>query len=73
MTTQQGKFLLFAGENYYPNGGYKDFKGIFSSIDAAKKEGERLINQYHLNSFDWYHIVSLTTFTTVYDNSEVSK
>lgn len=30
------KYLLFAGDTYYPSGGWDDFVGAFDSIDAAK-------------------------------------
>ena len=29
-------FLLFAGDDYYPEGGAKDFKGSFSSMEGAQ-------------------------------------
>lgn len=45
-------YLLFAGYNYYPNGGIEDYQGDFDSIDAAYK--------WMLKSsktFDWWQIV----------------
>lgn len=29
------KFLLFAGEDYYPGGGARDFQGAFDSFEEA--------------------------------------
>jgi len=29
-------YLLFAGENYYPEGGVEDFQGAFTTLEAAK-------------------------------------
>lgn len=31
------RYLLFAGHNYYPLGGFNDFHDSFKSIDSAKK------------------------------------
>lgn len=44
-------FLLFAGYNYYPEGGWHDYVGSFATIESAM---EHVIT---LKS-DWYHIVS---------------
>ena len=46
------KYLLFAGENYYPSGGASDFIAAFDSVDAAKAHAE----QEHRH--DWAHIAS---------------
>lgn len=29
-------FLLFAGEHYYPHGGWEDWRGRFEALDEAK-------------------------------------
>jgi len=44
---------LFYGDQYYPLGGYEDFKGNFSTIEEAKSYVEKL-EQCFLN---WAHIV----------------
>lgn len=30
------RFLAFAGEEYYPEGGWRDFKGDFNDFESAK-------------------------------------
>ena len=45
------RYLLFAGENYYPFGGFADYVGSRNSITEVKEE---LLNN---NSYDWWHIV----------------
>ncbi len=46
------RFLLFTGDDFYPLGGWKDFKGDFNT------ESEAI---HHLidfsNSYDWWHII----------------
>jgi hypothetical protein len=46
------RYALFAGDTYYPSGGWYDFRGSFDSFEealAASKEQD----------YDWYHIVNL--------------
>lgn len=43
------KFLLFAGETYYPLGGWEDLRGDFDSIEDAR---DKLSGHD-----DWYQIV----------------
>lgn len=44
------RFLLFYGENYYPNGGWSDFQGAYDTLEIAKS----MLIEAH---FDWAHIV----------------
>jgi len=46
------RYLLFAGNNYYPGGGWNDFIGSFHSTEAAKTA---LLNSDR--AFQWWHIV----------------
>ena len=41
-------YYLFAGEWYYPLGGYRDFQGAFETLEAAAIAAA---------PFDWAHIV----------------
>jgi hypothetical protein len=41
------KYLLFAFNDYYPNGGMNDFKGSFDNLDAVL---ERVKKDYSLES-----------------------
>jgi hypothetical protein len=50
-TLDAGGFLLFAGEAYYPAGGWDDFRGRFGSLEAAQE----WINS--LTDVDWGHVV----------------
>lgn len=45
------QFLLFAGDQYEPSGGWKDFKGSFTTFWAAVEAAARL------GDVDWIHIV----------------
>lgn len=43
-------YLVFAGDNYYPCGGFKDFKGEFESLTAA-------FRYIAITPCEWYHVV----------------
>lgn len=53
------RFLVFAGDTYYPMGGWSDFKGSFDSIDAAKDM--LLSDAAQRRGFDWVEIVDTDT------------
>jgi hypothetical protein len=50
------RYLLFYGDNYYPSGGWDDFKGDFDSVDEAKVAFEK-------QREDWGHVVDVATGT----------
>jgi hypothetical protein len=56
MLTSLKNFLLFAGDVYYPSGGWDDFQGSFDTVDEAKAY---LKAQNH--NHDWWQIVNLST------------
>jgi hypothetical protein len=48
------KPMLFAGESFYPIGGWDDFKGFFDDVESAKK----WIEEQEPDGMDkWAHIV----------------
>jgi hypothetical protein len=58
------KYLLFAGENYYPKGGMNDFKGSFDTVEES--ENEYYTNEVQrYNSWEWYQIVDSETLDIV--------
>lgn len=49
------RYLVFSGSDYYPSGGWTDFKGSIDSLES-------LSNIYEfVNGDDWWHIVDSTT------------
>jgi len=54
------QFLLFAGERYYPSGGWQDFRGDFDSQWEAAAAAWKLPGGY-----DWWHIIDTKTGKTV--------
>ena len=53
----ESKFLVFAGDDYYPAGGWYDQRGFFDSIEEARKNVPK--------NEDWYQIVDLNTLEIV--------
>lgn len=48
------RFALFACDQYYPCGGWDDFKGSFDSVHDA-------LTELATTSCDWWHIIDLTS------------
>ena len=59
------QFLVFAGLDYYPEGGWSDFIGAYDTLDEAKA------NCPEIDPFtiDWNQIVDLNTHKIVYEKS----
>lgn len=49
------RYLLFAGYNYYPNGGWHDCKESFLSLDDVFN----YLNNNNIDGCDWWHVVDL--------------
>lgn len=58
MANVEKMFLVFAGEDYYPSGGWNDFVGSYPTLHEAK---EAAVKQRR----DWWHIVDLTVMADV--------
>lgn len=61
------KYVVFAGEFFYPAGGWEDMVGVFITIEDARK----LVSQ-NKRAWDrdnkWYQIVDLMTWRIVETN-----
>lgn len=57
------RYWLFAGKDYYPNGGIEDFKGDFDSVEDAKAafDNAQAAEKIDNRKSDWAHIVDSTT------------
>lgn len=56
-------YLVFAGENYYPLGGWKDFKGCSEDIDKAVAIKDLAVLDTYCK--DWWQIVDSDTCEVV--------
>lgn len=63
----EGRYLLFAGETYYPQGGWEDYQRDFATVEEAIKfvddahaldKAKEYIDQ---DGWDWAHIVDRET------------
>ena len=57
------RFLVFAGDESYPSGGWKDFKGSF---DTDVEYLQHLVGM----RFDWCHVIEATTGATVFESKK---
>lgn len=56
-----GRYIIFAGDRYYPNGGWEDYVGTAAElIDAYRMLADR-----RRSSTDWWHIVDMATLEIV--------
>lgn len=55
------RFLMFAGSNYYPAGGWDDFRGAFDTSEEAFAEARWRFNM----DFEWFHVVDTETMKEV--------
>jgi hypothetical protein len=47
------RYLLFAGDNYYPAGGWFDARGVFNNVSEAHA-------YFRGTDFQWGHVVDLS-------------
>ena len=48
----EGQYILFAGDTYYPGGGWDDFIGRFETKEAAYSAAAEL-------NEDWFQVVDI--------------
>ena len=60
------RFLIFAGDNYYPSGGMRDFIGDYGTFQEAESN---LLNLVIKNGWDWGDIWDCETREMVYSNN----
>ena len=58
-------FLLFCGCEFYPHGGWKDFKGNFKTVEKALSYLNSEIDIYERA---WFHIVNIETLDVVVEH-----
>ena len=56
-------FALFGGDEFYPGGGFDDFRGTFATLDEAVSHGNLVLlddeTATYTREVDWYHVVDL--------------
>ena len=52
------RYLLFAGDYHYPNGGWSDFVDSFDSVEEAQDHLNHSKDSYLV---DWAHVVDTET------------
>jgi hypothetical protein len=59
MTAAEKPFALFLGDDYYPDGGWRDFVGFFTTMEeavaAAVEPEEDCVSGW------WFHVADLRT------------
>jgi hypothetical protein len=60
MDADEGRLALFAGDDYYPAGGGKDFRTLVSSVAEARRWLDGLGDERG-DDHDWAHVLDLGT------------
>tara|TARA_R110000787_G_scaffold2616_1_gene10228 strand:- start:237 stop:431 length:195 start_codon:yes stop_codon:yes gene_type:complete len=60
------RFLLFAGNVYYPSGGFGDFIGDFEALEDAKDKLLKWIEAEGNPGYLWAHIYDTETMKVMY-------
>lgn len=59
-------YMLFAGKEYYPYGGMKDWADCYDSVEEAKEVAKEIIYNFHelpvAFKYDWWQIVDADTW-----------
>lgn len=58
------RYMLFAGWDYYPSGGMRDFVGSYDTFDEAREDALGMTG-------DWWHILDIETGDTHHNYEEV--
>lgn len=58
------RYLVFAGQSFYADGGWLDFIGSQSSLADAEATGERVCDGKPFSP-DWWHVVDTETAAIV--------
>lgn len=59
------RYMLFAGERFYPSGGWDDFLGAFDSTEGARAHVAALKPRLHIEDGDWFQIVDTEAMEVV--------
>lgn len=57
----RGRYLLFAGDKYYPEGGWKDYRGAFGTLEDAEAAAFAGAPEWGHCGFPWAHVVNTVT------------
>lgn len=64
MTIEDGPFIVFGGNMYYPQGGAEDIIGVANNIEAAKSLCA--VDANHANCIQkWYNILDVRNFNII--------
>lgn len=63
------RYLGFAGDSYYPEGGFEDFIGFFDSIDKFNLAVEDKARKGR-NKCDWWHLIDANTAEVILGNGD---
>lgn len=67
------RYLLFFGMDYYPAGGWSDFKGDFDTIEEADARFQQFEKSSSSLNGRWYQIIDTTNKLIVRELNSLTK
>lgn len=70
------KYLVFAGDKYYPQGGWGDYESSYDGYEDARSAALALTglgDPTNLDNSDWSHVVDMATGKIVFQVSAQDK
>lgn len=67
------KYLLLAGDNYYPQSGTEDWIGIFETKEEAENRYKEFVKEQFSQNDLWYEIVDLEEWIKLNDKQRSSQ
>jgi hypothetical protein len=61
--TKLKRFLVFAGDDYYPSGGWGDFRGSYDTLEEAL--ASCVCDPGDWTAHDWMHVIDAETMEKV--------
>lgn len=61
------RYLVFANEAYYPDGGWQDFKLATDSLQEAKETADKYVKECRMSA--WAHVVDTVTTSIIYEKN----
>jgi len=74
-TSAMKRYLLFAGDTYYPHGGMHDLRGDFFTAEGAVSQAQKGEPMVAVSGYDWWHVIDTETWLVVasHDRDEIGK
>lgn len=61
------RYILFAGDYYYPSGGWDDYAASDDDLETLKATADSLVDSNATYGSAWAHVIEAETMTKVWE------